>query len=71
MANKITENTPLQEILDADVGAEKVLESHGMMCDQCTGARAENIGEAAAGHGVDLDNLLGEINKLFDGKGNI
>ena len=66
-ANKINENTTIAEILNVK-GAEEVLSKYRLPCLHCPMARFEienlKIGDVAKMYGLDLDNLLKELNKL-------
>jgi hybrid cluster-associated redox disulfide protein len=43
--------------------AAEILMSFGMGCVGCPSAQMETLEEAAAVHGMNLDNLLAELNK--------
>lgn len=66
---KITSKTVLAEILEIQ-GAEKVLAKYNVPCLSCPMAAMEAgslvIGEIAKMYGLDLDNLLKDLNKLYE-----
>jgi len=41
-----------------------LLQGMGMHCLGCPGARSETLGEACAAHGVDVEDLLVQLNAL-------
>lgn len=63
---KITEDTTLAEILERPK-ASKILEKYNLPCLHCPMAAYEmgmlKIGEVARMYGIDLKNLLKELNK--------
>jgi hybrid cluster-associated redox disulfide protein len=42
----------------------KVFLSHGLMCVGCAVARFENIAQGATAHGIDVDALIQDLNKV-------
>lgn len=59
----ITKDMKVCDILEINSEYEKVLESHGLLCNGCPGAFTESLAEAADGHGVDVEVLLKDLNK--------
>jgi len=63
---KITEDTTLAEILK-NQGAEKILVKYNLPCLSCPFAKFEienlTIGQVCKMYGIDLENLLKELNK--------
>ena len=64
MKNEINKNMTIAEILKAKPNAGAVLLSHGMHCLGCSIATGESLEQAAEVHGMDVDELLIEINKV-------
>ena len=66
MKNKITKDTTLAEILDLP-GAEKILAKYNLPCLSCPFAKMEmenlKIGDACKMYGINLKDLLEELNK--------
>ena len=62
MERKITENTIITEALDINPNAAEILMRYGMHCLGCAIAHGETVGEAAAVHGADLEQMLAELN---------
>ena len=59
----ITKDMTIGEIVNSDFSKADVLMSFGMGCVGCPSAQAETIAEAAAVHGINLDDLLEALNK--------
>ena len=64
---QITEDTIIAEILQIAPDAAPLLIAAGMHCLGCGMARSETLGQACAGHGVDIDELLTKLNALAEG----
>jgi len=66
MKEKITENTTLAEILEKPE-LMKILEKYNLPCLGCPFAKLEmenlKIGEVCQMYGIDLENLLKELNR--------
>ncbi len=64
MAEKklITKDTLIIDVLDINPDAREVFEKYGMHCLTCMFA-SEPVEDAAAVHGIDVDELLKELNK--------
>ena len=60
---KITKDMCIGDILDMDVGTAKFFLEMGMHCLGCAIAHGETIGEAAQVHGIDVNDLLRDLNK--------
>ena len=41
---------------------------HGMMCIGCPASQGESIGQAAAVHGIDADQLVNALNAALEAK---
>lgn len=65
---KITADMTVSRILDLDDEIEQVFLSHGLHCAGCPGGEAESLREAAAGHMVDLERLLADLNHYIETK---
>lgn len=62
----ITEMTKMAEILTMHPDADKVLARFGLCCSSCSGARHESLRQGAINHGLDVQELLQQLNALFD-----
>lgn len=61
----VTKNTKIGDILDADRGTAPFFQNMGMHCLGCPSARNESIAQACMVHGVDVDDLIEELNNYF------
>ena len=59
----ITKDMTIREALMAKPEAAEILMAFGMGCIGCPSSQMETLEEAAAVHGMNLDNLLAELNK--------
>jgi len=59
----ITADTLIIDVLGMNENAEEILVNFGMHCIGCAIAHQETVGEAAAVHGINLDDLLDALNK--------
>ena len=68
MAFKVTKDTIIGDILDADFDVAPYFLEMGMHCLGCPSARGETVGEACEVHGVDADELVAKLNNHFENK---
>lgn len=61
----ITKDTIIGDILDIAPQAAPLFLSIGMHCLGCPSSRGETVEQACAVHGVNVETLLAEINKLI------
>ena len=61
----VTKTTKICDILDADKGTAPFFLNMGMHCLGCPSARNESIAQACMVHGVDVDDLIEELNNYF------
>ncbi|MBQ3787017.1 MAG: DUF1858 domain-containing protein [Lachnospiraceae bacterium] len=61
---EITKDTTIGDILNIKPEAAPALLEIGMHCLGCPSAQMETLGEAAAVHGVDIDELLAKMNSI-------
>ena len=61
---QITKDTIIGDILDIAPQTAPVFMSIGMHCLGCPSSRGETVEQACMVHGVDVEALLDEINKL-------
>lgn len=59
----ITKDMTIGEVIRAKHEAAEILMTFGMGCVGCPSAQMETLEEAAAVHGMNLDNLLAVLNK--------
>jgi hydroxylamine reductase len=60
---KITKDSVIGEVLRINPGAAPILMSFGMGCLGCPSSQMETLEQAAAIHGINLDDLLAKLNK--------
>lgn len=60
---KITKDSVIGEVLRINPGAAPILMSFGMGCLGCPSSQMETLEQAAAIHGISLDDLLAKLNK--------
>ena len=65
---RVTKDMLIGDILDADRETAQFLFEMGMHCLGCPSARGESLEMACAVHGVDVDEMVEEINTFLDSK---
>lgn len=63
MANKVTKDMTIREVLQINPDYGETLMSFGMGCIGCPASLAETIEEAAMVHGIDVNGLIEALNK--------
>ena len=64
MEKKIIDKDMLiMDVVDANPNAPEILLSYGMHCLGCAIAHGETLEQAAEVHGIDLEQLLKDLNK--------
>jgi hybrid cluster-associated redox disulfide protein len=63
VTDSITKNMTISEVTDKYPDTVKVLLKHGLRCIGCEVATHETIEQAAAGHDIDMNSLLLELNE--------
>ncbi len=66
---KVTKETIIGEVLDADVETARFFFAIGMHCLGCPASRGESIAAACAVHGTNVDELVAQLNEYFAAKG--
>ncbi len=64
---QITKGTRIGELLQLDTDVSPILLSIGMHCLGCPASQMETIEEAAAVHGVNVDELVKALNDKVNG----
>jgi hybrid cluster-associated redox disulfide protein len=59
----ITKDMTIREVIMEKQEAAEILMTFGMGCVGCPSAQMETLEEAAAVHGMNLDDLLAALNK--------
>lgn len=65
---RVTKDMLIGDILDADRETAQFFFEMGMHCLGCHSARGESLEMACAVHGVDVDEMVEEINTFLDSK---
>lgn len=65
---KVTENTIIGDILDADFEVAPYFLEMGMHCLGCPSSRGETVAQACEVHGVDAAELVEKLNAHFTKK---
>lgn len=68
MAVNITKEMTMGELLSIDRGVAVVLMNAGMHCIGCHSSIGESLEEACMVHGIEVDELLKNINEYFANK---
>ncbi|MBO7395229.1 MAG: DUF1858 domain-containing protein [Ruminococcus sp.] len=66
MAEQVTKDTKIGELLRIDADVAPILLSIGMHCLGCPASQNETIEEAAAVHGVNADELVAALNEKIN-----
>ena len=59
----ITKNMTIAEVVDKNPDTVEVFNRYGMGCLGCPATQFENIEQGAIVHGIDVDELIDELNK--------
>lgn len=60
----IRKDMTIIEVLNQNRNTAAVFQSYGMGCIGCLAASGETVEEAAAVHGIDLDDMLAKLNEV-------
>lgn len=66
MAQTVSKDTLIGEIIEIDPGNAAILMAKGMHCPGCPAAAGETLEEACQVHNMDVDELLTTINKYLE-----
>ncbi len=65
MANQVTKDTIILDVLKMNPDTAQFFFEIGMHCLGCPSASGESIAQACAVHGVDADSLINKINAFL------
>ncbi len=65
MAEKITKSMTLHQILQMNPEVATVLGKYNLGCIGCLGAINETLERGAINHGLDVNDLLRDLNAIF------
>ncbi|WP_066685978.1 DUF1858 domain-containing protein [Christensenella intestinihominis] len=68
MAQKVSKDMNIMDILQIDEGLAPIFMEAGMGCLGCAAAHFENLEQACAVHGIDADALEGKLNAYLEAK---
>ena len=66
MSQKITKDMTFHEALQMSPEVAKVLSKFNLGCVGCMGAMNETLEQGARAHGLSVDDILKELNAIFD-----
>jgi hybrid cluster-associated redox disulfide protein len=66
MADRITKDMTIGEVLQINQGLAPVLMAGGMHCIGCPSSQMETLEEAAAVHGIETELLLARLNAFLN-----
>jgi len=65
VADKITKNMTFFQVLQIDPRVAKVFAKYNLGCVGCMGAQNETLEQGAMAHGLDVNDILRDLNGLF------
>lgn len=65
MAQTVTLDMTIGQILQINEGIVPILMNSGMHCLGCPSSQMESLGEACMVHGIDAEQLVAEINAFL------
>lgn len=64
MSEKFTKDMTFQQVMQSNRETIKVLQKFNLGCVGCMGAQNESLEQGAMAHGIDVDELLAELNAI-------
>ncbi len=68
MAQTINKDIIIGDLLDIDFTVVPILMAHGMHCVGCPSSAGESLAEACYVHGIDVVDVVNDINNYLAGK---
>jgi hybrid cluster-associated redox disulfide protein len=68
MTARVTKDMIISDILKLDRGTIPILLSIGMHCLGCPSSSGESLEDACAIHGIDVDQIVKELNDFLESK---
>lgn len=65
MSQKVTKDMTFHQVLQMSPEVAKVLGKFNLGCVGCMGAMNETLEQGAAAHGLDVNDILRELNAIF------
>lgn len=66
MSQQISKDMTFHQVMRMSPEVLKVLAKFNLGCVGCMGAQHESLEKGAMAHGLDVDELLQELNAIFD-----
>jgi len=66
MSQTVTKDMTFHQVMRMNSEVLKVLAKFQLGCVGCMGAQSETLEKGAIAHGLDIDELLQELNAIFD-----
>lgn len=63
---KITKQMKIEEVIRKYPQTAEIFAKHGFHCIGCVAASFENIEQGANAHGIDVDELIEDLNKTIE-----
>lgn len=60
----ITKEMSIMEVVEKYPQTAAIFQQHGMGCLGCAAAHFENIDQGAAAHGINIEALISDLNKV-------
>ncbi len=64
----INKNMTIEQVLRTDAGTAEIFFESGMHCLGCVMAGGEDLEQACAVHGINVDELVGKLNAYLESK---
>ncbi|HWI41377.1 MAG TPA: DUF1858 domain-containing protein [Verrucomicrobiae bacterium] len=65
MADKVTKDMTFAQVMRMHPDVVKVLAKYNLGCIGCMGAQAETLEQGCSAHGLNVDDIVRDINALF------
>lgn len=64
----VNKSMNIREVLQLDPGTARIMMGYGLHCLGCPHATAESLEEAGAVHGINVDDMVTELNQFLEQK---
>lgn len=65
MSKSVSKDMLIKDILDVDMGNAAILMASGMHCVGCPASQMESLEEACGVHGMDVNEVVKDINEYL------
>ncbi len=65
MSQKITKEMTFAQVMRMHQDVVKVLAKYNLGCIGCMGAQAETLEQGCSAHGLDVEDVVKDLNQLF------